>query len=696
MENKKRLADRLEQITVLAVGIYLLLFPIILASVATDAFTIPKQALLAAVALLGLVAIGVKGILLGAVKLRRTPYDLPIVLFGIAAFFSAVFAVNRFDAFISFVPLLLIVVLFFVITNSVKRSQDILFLSGSLMVGAAAVSVVTLLSYLKIYPLPFEFAKFQTFTPFGALFDQAIYLGVVLSLALVFAWPALKKRTVDKRSGIYVVGAFAVGIGLVVTLLAAFTLQKPTLLPYQVGFQTALSAISQDTGRTLQGFLVGSGYGTYATDFTRFKPATINLNEALWNLTFLRSSSYMLELIATTGLLGILSFLFLAYRMLRTKPVFIPFILLLLFALLLPFAFTSIFIFFVMLALFSAREGLTEHGKHKFFDVELKLVTLRRGVFALADPNLREESEYGNLMPWGFLIATIAIALLLAVPIARFVTSDYLFQKSLVAAAANNGQETYRLQTQAINTFPQRDGYHRIFSQLNLNLANNLALTITPESSPSAETQQTILQLIQQSINSGRNATQISPLNSVNWQNLSSVYRSLIGFGQNADQFAVATSQQALVLDPNNPQLYIGYGGVFYQLGQWDNAITQFQIATNLKPDFANAYFNLGHALEEKGELQAALDQYRRVRNLVGNDETQLAIINPDIERVEAAIGAAGTQASGGPAGENKPPIEVNQPPAQLPEQKPPVEIPEPEVSLSPSPTPSKTPTPTP
>ena len=689
MENKKALALRIENLSVFIIGIFFIIFPVLALSITTDAFSIPKQAAVAAVALTGLVLLGVKGVLFGAVKLRRTPFDLPIILFGTAAFLSALFAVNRFDTFISFVPLLFIIILFFVVTNSAKRVQDVLFLAGSLMLGAVAASAITLISYLKVYPFPFAFAKVQTFTPFGSLFDQAVYIGVVLSLAAIMAWPHLKRKSVDRKNTIFVVGAVLLALGLAVTLLSGFTLQKPTLLPYVAGFQTALAAISQDTGRVLQGFLVGSGYGTFATDFTRFKPPTINLDQNLWNLTFLRSSSYILELIATTGLLGVLSFLFLAYRMLRSRPIFVPFVLLLILALLLPFAFTSTLVFFVILAIYSSQQGLSEKGRDSFFDVELRFVTLKRGIFTLAEQPSRTESDYGNLMPYGFLIVAVGLTLLLGIPTLRFLASDYLFQKSLVAASQNNGQETYNLQARAINMFPQRDGYHRIFSQLNLTFANNLAASL-PEGTTEipADTQQTILQLIQQSINSGRNATTVSPLNAINWQNLSSIYRSLIGFGQNADNFAILTAQQALRLDPNNPQQYIAYGGIFYQLGQWDNAIRQFQIAVNLKPDFANAYYNLGHALEENGDLEQALVQYQRVRSLVTNDPQSLEIINGEIAALEQRIGEAPPAEDLGTA-ENQPPLGVNEPPAQLPEQEPPVEIPEPDVTGRPSPTPT-------
>ena len=92
------------------------------------------------------------------------------------------------------------------------------------------------------------------------------------------ALPALKKRVVEKNKIIYVVGSFFILIGALITVIAVLTIQKPTILPYGTGFQTAFAAISQDTGRVVQGFLMGSGIGTFITDFTRFKPEAFNLN----------------------------------------------------------------------------------------------------------------------------------------------------------------------------------------------------------------------------------------------------------------------------------------------------------------------------------------------------------------------------------------------------------------------------------
>ena len=701
MENKGIIAQKLETLSVFASGLFLLLFPILLTTITTDAFIIPKQAVLGAVVLTGVLIMGAKAILNQAVRLRRTPFDAPLTLFGLAAFLSAIFAVNRADSFISFIPFLFAILLFFIITNSAKKSLDVFFLTASLIGGGILVSAITLLSYLKIYILPFEFAKNQTFTPFGSLFDQAIYLFLVLSVALYMAWPALKRRTsqtgslqiyVNKGRLLYVIGSIALIVGTLVTVIGIITLQKPTLLPYQTGFQTAFSVISQDTGRVVQGFLMGSGIGTFLSDFTRFKPAAFNTDLQLWNLSFLRSSSYMLEVISTMGLLGILSFGFLAYKILRSKPLFVPLLIALVLSIILPFSFTLIVLLFVLLALYSAQQGLLDRQRTRFFDVELKLVTLKKGVFALADPENRRDSEYGNVLPFGFLVLTLGFSLLVGFLALRFLYSDYLFQQSLVSASKNDAQRTYRLQTQAINAFSQRDGYHRIFSQINLSLANNLASSVPKGSSPSAQTQQTIYQLIQQSINSGREATTVSPQTSANWQNLSSIYRGLIGFGQNADSFAILANQRAVVLDPNNPVQYINYGGIFYQLGQWDNAIRQFQIAVSLKPDFANAYYNLGHALEQKGDLEQALAAYQRVRDLVATDKGSLNQINKEIQALEGKISSSQTGIEPQPAaGEEESALGINQPTTQLPVQKNPVEIPGPIAT----PKPSATPTPT-
>src|SRR5581483_9139440 len=128
--------------------------------------------------------------------------------------------------------------------------------------------------------------------------DQALYLGFVLVVAGYSAWPIVKTKDFSNVKGELVgfsVAFVVLAVGFGLTVYELLKLQPPLLLPFETGFQTAFAAISQDAGRVLQGFLLGSGFGTYLVDFSRFKQASYNVNQTLWSFTFFRSSSFVLE-----------------------------------------------------------------------------------------------------------------------------------------------------------------------------------------------------------------------------------------------------------------------------------------------------------------------------------------------------------------------------------------------------------------
>lgn len=699
VQNKEQIIVYIEKASVIILSLLFILFPVLFTNLTTDLFVLPKQALLIFSVISLMVLYAIKTFLSEKVRITRTPFDFPVILFAGVVTLSVVFSVARFDSLFNFVPFLFAALSFFAITHNVKNEKHLYALISSLLIGGAIASVVSILSFLKVYVLSFDFSKFQAFSTLGSALDQTIYLALLLPLALYFIYPFVKKGPDSFKNlkgenmirvAIVSVSSVIILVGTIVSVYILMTLQKPIILPIDTGFQVAFAAISQDATRIIQGFLLGSGFGEFFVAFMRFKQAAFNASPDIWNLTFFRSSSYVLELLTTTGLLGVASFLFLVYRVVKERPLFIPLILFLAAAFVLPFGYYHIVLLFIVLGIYSGAKSLTNSSK--YFDIDLQLVASKKGFFVISteEPSLRHE-KYAR--PLSSVILTLIAVFSI---VFGFLTYDYLwgnllFQKSLVAASQNNGSLTYNYQSNVLNSATGRyvDSYHRVFSQTNLALANSLATSIPQGSSPSAQTTQTIYQLVQQSINSGRNSTNVSPVNSLNWQNLSSIYRALIGFGQNADSFAVLASQRAAQLDPSNPSEYINIGGIYYQLGLWDRAIEQFQIAINLKPDYANAYYNLGHALMEKGDLNTGLTALQTVRSLVANDKTNLDKVNAEIKELEDKIGQASTgQVQAQPA-QNQPPLEVNQPPAQLPEQKPPVKIPAPIDTPTPTPTPS-------
>ena len=483
-------------------------------------------------------------------------------------------------------------------------------------------------------------------------------------------------------------------IGLLVTLFLLFK-QKPALLPFSTGFQTSFAAISQDSGRQLMSFLFGSGFGTFVTVFTKFKQATYNAFPTLWSVTFFRSSSFVLELLATTGFLGFLSFMLLLYRFVRTRVFYLPLILVFAAAFLLPFSYNSQMLFFFVLAIFAILHSRDHERLYQ--NLEFYFVALKRGLVTTEDAPVRQYEEKGaKILPVLLFVILTGLFGGLAYISTRFVISDVLFKKSFVAASKNDGLTTYRLQESALKTFLYRDTYHSIFAQTNLALANSVANSQPKNSSPSAQTSQQILGFIQQSINAGKSATAISPLTASNWNNLSSIYRSLIGFGQNAETFARDANLQAIQLDSTNPQQYINLGGIYYQLQQWDLAEQAFIRAIDLKADYANAYYNLGHTMENKGDLTGALRQYQVVEQLVKAEKEDTTKIQEEIKMLQAKIAKQTPPQSQTEDQTGTDDLSINQPETKLPEQKDKAPIDGPEVKLTPTPTPSSTPTGTP
>lgn len=705
MEQKQGALSYIQNVSLFLLGIFLLFFPLVFTTISTNPIILPKMTLLAIVVFALLLLYATSTIIEKSVRIRRTTFDIPAILFIVFVFLSAIFSINRADALMGFVPFFFTGLLYFLIVNIAKDKNSLMFLTSTLIIGGVLSSILTILNFFKIYILPVASTHIQNFSTLGSMLDQTIYLVFILAIASYSTWRLAKSRWPEVKQELHLqessssipqpskeatkalvfgLSALIILMGTIATVYSLFTIEKPLILPFETGFQTAFAEISLDTGRIAKGFLLGNGFGTYSVDFSRWKQAAFNQNQTLWSLTFFRSSSFVLELLATTGVLGLAAFIFILVKALKEAKRGIQnnmiFSLLAFFiiSLLLPLGFVNQTFLFIILGLFAANQGLKKQENNRFFDVELQIVALKKGLISIDAPT---KSQKSLILPSILTVIIITMVGALGYFSVNYIISDITFQKSLVSASQNNGSLTYQQQTQAISQFPYRDGFYRVFSQTNLAIANALASQQQKETSPNALTQQQIITLIQQSINSARIATTLAPQTYLNWQNLSSVYRSLIGFGQNAEDFAITTAKQSIALDPNNPQQYISLGGIYYQLRQWDNAQNQFQIAVALKPDFANAYYNLGHALEQKGDLQNALLQYQLVKSLVANDKNSLDQITNEINALQNRIQTNPNATSNANVTTQQKALNIDTPPANLPPRTPPVKIPAPDVA---------------
>ena len=63
---------------------------------------------------------------------------------------------------------------------------------------------------------------------------------------------------------------------------------------------------------------------------------------------------------------------------------------------------------------------------------------------------------------------------------------------------------------------------------------------------------------------------------------------------------AVAQYQEAVRLKPDYAEAHYNLGNAFKEQGQLAAAVAQYQEAVRLKPDYADAHLNLGNALQCK------------------------------------------------------------------------------------------------
>jgi len=72
---------------------------------------------------------------------------------------------------------------------------------------------------------------------------------------------------------------------------------------------------------------------------------------------------------------------------------------------------------------------------------------------------------------------------------------------------------------------------------------------------------------------------------------------------------------RAIALRPNFPEAYNNLGNALKDRGKLDDAVAAYRQAIVLTPNYAGAHYNLGNALKDKGELDQAIAAYRKAIN---------------------------------------------------------------------------------
>lgn len=593
------------------------------------------------------------------------------------------------------------ILLYFIAASALKTQAQIRNVFYGLIGSAVVVALFTIAAYFGAF-LPWPFVKFIAFTPTGSAFSTAALMILVLPftllsiinpnklipqiISIVLTTILLVCLVLIANIALLIIAIIAIGLVLFISKQSALNRYLPLLLvpvviagivllggfiknsnnilnqkrteyakfqeiqlPFNFSWKVSASAFRDEPFK-------GTGPGTYLFNFTSYKPAEMNIAKIngieIWNLRFDSAYNEYLQFLGTLGLLGFLGLAFfsvvavgMAWSSLSKKE---P-----------PTATANLSNSFIPALSVSAIVSVLL----LFVHVTTPVTTVT-SLLILAMLMVVHKSISGKVEEWTLAIraskgsgtgtdANLILAVILFIPILFFVIfagvqtfqavrADY-YHRYAFTIPVSNGIGIYNNLQKAVSINNKVDAYHSDLAQVNFALANAIAASKGPtEASPSGSLtdadKQNIQTFISQSINESRIAASLSPRSAQNWEVLASIYRQITGIAENALTFSLDAYGRAIQQDPMNPQLRLNVGGIYFAAKNYDLAVRFFTDSVNLKPDFANGYYNLAVALKEKGDLVSAQASIEQVIRLVDPKSPDYKTATAMLAELKAAI----------------------------------------------------------
>ncbi len=542
------------------------LLPVFFLPVTQDAFDTNKWMLLVGAALVILLLWGVRTLTTGTLTIAWNGTVKRLGLLALATLASILVSPNKVEALLTPLGAGTFLALFVVasVGATFLDHKTRAILSWALMTTGSLVALLAIYRFVGLGGDPL-------WTPVGT--------NVGLMIVLVVTIPILIGHA-RRHSVAIVMGVACLG-GLVLTTYQVLLTWNTTVLPYWVNWQILLESY-----KNWKSLLVGVGAENFLAAFTAGRPAALNMT-AIWNTRFTLGSSLAFHIATVYGLVGAAAF---GWFLTKIHPVAI-------FALLLlPPSFSALVVVVAILIVSEPAHPMSLKGSHPS-----RLIAIV--VFLLVG-----WAGYGLMRAYG---------------------AELAFASSIKALESRDGTGAYHLQIQAISRNPHVTRFHTAYSQTNVALASALAGTATSSASPETRDQnrQTTTQLIQQAIREAKIAVNLAPRNLLAWEHIATVYQTLTGVAQGADQWTVAAYSQAVQLDPTNPVIRLRLGGAYVGQQKLDLAAESYAAAIALKPDYANAYYNLAFVYRQQKKFLPAAQALEQALQYVipGGDDARRA-----------------------------------------------------------------------
>lgn len=681
--------DRTIKILIYALVI---LIPLWFLPITINAVDFNKQALMVLLIVVTLILWLIKIFSQGEIRWKSNLLNIFLGVFAVISVLATIFSLRAYGSLVgwpthlsgSLINILGFLALYILIVNNFRGLKQTFGLLFAFLASSTVVTIIGLLQIWKGFIFPWDFTKFISFNTIGTINTLGLFSVVVLTLitALLFVIKRNEIKMFLIVLGLlnliilislnfwvlWLVLIIAMAIILIFGLMRIVSLEeniswialpmvflaialifmffRPALplgptLPVEVGLshKTGLEV----TKKVLQtNPILGTGPETFAFNYAKYKPDTIN-QTAFWNVRFSNPPAEIYSIASGLGILGLISFLAILIvfivgavkNMVRTVGeernilkqfseigLFAAWVSLAISWFLYPQNFALIFTFWLLFALYLAQSSVS---KDKVY-------------------NLRKSPKILLLASSCFVILMIVVIGFLYVEGTRFVAeAKYKKGLDLIQIEGKLDQGINKIINSTVVN-PYEDRTYRMLAQLFIFKMNqDAALTDLDE--------QERLNLIQvdaiSAINSATQATQLSPRDVSNWLTRGQIYSQIMGFISGADQWAEASYNKAVELEPLNPFTFTEWGKVY--VGKTDLtddkehlniALEKFDQAITIKPDYAPAHFQSALVFDRQGKLNEAITKMEINRQLLPQDtgaSFQLAVLYYKAEKYEQA-----------------------------------------------------------
>ncbi len=355
--------------------------------------------------------------------------------------------------------------------------------------------------------------------------------------------------------------------------------------------------------------IVGSGVETFAYSYYQFRPVEHNLVSE-WDFLYNKAHNEFLNFMATTGTIGIATYLFLIGAI--------------------------IWLFVKVLVRASDKEsrllnagllaGFVSILVTDFFGFSVVLTSylfFLLPAISIADNKWRDlgasktKFDFKSLNNSQKLLTGLAAAfcLYLLFSIGRYWQADYLYSKGKINYRQSLYSDSVKNLKQAINLSPNEAVFHQELA----NEYSNFALGLLEQKDATSASQLASYALAQ-----SQEAFNLSPRNIIIRRSQIALLMNLSIFDQTLLTTAADLLNSTIALAPTDARLELTLCKVYFRLGKEDAALEACKKSVELKPDYVDSRIALEGLYKKKGQIDKAKEQLEYVLKYLAPDDTSV------------------------------------------------------------------------